>query len=766
MPQNQPIPYTAKQIEQAQTIGELQQEKNIKDLQEDLQQKIFYEKHKILRLLRKIFKFFSPHKRLAAAMEETKNLIEEATGVNIDIADNLADMSEQNKTTTEALKKTADNLEKISLVLTETSKQIESHGVDIAQMKGDKKDEVDFQHLLLDVFDKVEKVVQHDMETVARGNPNMTLYKHNVYKDEMYLATKNKSGEIDQIYKLKNESNGGYGFYPIPSSDVMAIDLTEMCKITNARGELLDNGIHDATKAIMVEQNSQLSKAADVIRDDAKTVERYKVHYDTTHKRYTVRDDKEMLSIVFDLSKPDEITANLYRNDKNGALAKIYKENAVVLKNAENGIEHTVLSSDDKNNAAKAFMASVIRMPETQSMFKQCGIENAVDMLIAKDKNTLTREEVQNTVEKYTSSIPKPLYIDAETFPDINLRRALQEQLGTDMIPDPREVTKLDLKGKGIRDLTGLDRIEGLITLDISNNRIEGDVNLNLPVLATLTATNNMITNLNINAPLAKNLDLSHNSLVAFNSNLPTLANLNLSNNKLTHIEFKSIPRVEILDFTNNEVKHIDNIGTYLHNLQQLKCGSNLIEGDIVVNAEKLTYLRLDDNNINSLAVKSDVQVLMIEADHNPMSEAYIPEANIVNLPQSCEVKPISDVPKEKLAAKGDVYVAVTSVSSNGEIEATTYHEDGTPAIGADKAAAVNANSTKIADTDFTRGEGVSKSAALEGSDSTETRTVVAEHKQTAEYRENSREEYKRDEREDNQRFKEEKQASKESEER
>ncbi len=754
--QQNAINHAAIQQEYAQQIIEIEQRVKLAKDDDELKSLIFFQKHKILNMLRKLFKFLSPHKNYVEALKEIGESINDATGVNIELQDSIAEMTNQNR---EALEKTCVNLEKISLVLTETNKRIANKGVDLVEARTVRKDESHIRDEIIDIIQDVETACKRDMESVVKGKPNMSLCK--TVDGDIYLASI-KNDTVNNIYELQTEKNNGYGFYPY-NSYIPANELTEISKITNSLGEIKKNGILSATKAVMEEKNSQLIKIADEIKEDIATEKGYDARYEPNKQIYYICNKKLGQTLAFDFSKPDEITADLWNNNENNGRGEKIQSNILVLKNANNGIEH---NSIDDFGPAKKFMLSSLKMPEVQAIFNQRGIDDVV-ALISPDKDKgFTKEDIKNTVDMYRKTVdkPQPVYIDDKAFPDTNLRRALQETLGTDMVAEPQKITKLDLVGKGIRDLTGLDRFENLMSLDLSKNRIE-EMNLNLPILASLTATNNQITKINLDTPLARAVDISQNHIKEFNNSLPILTNLNISNNEIREINFENIPNVKVLDFSNNDVKSINNVSSLKH-LEQLKAGSNRIEGDVVINSEKIQYIRLEDNNINSLVIKSEEPVLMIEADHNPMSEAYIPEAKMVTLPKSCDVKPISDAPKEKLAAKEDVYVAVTSVSSNGEIEATTYHEDGTPAIGADKAAAVNANSTKIADTDFTRGEGVSKSAALEGSDSIETKTVVAEHKMTAEYRENSREEYKRDVKEDNQRFIEEKAASRGNDER
>lgn len=176
---------------------------------------------------------------------------------------------------------------------------------------------------------------------------------------------------------------------------------------------------------------------------------------------------------------------------------------------------------------------------------------------IVTDNGQVTKS-AKNTGATYVANkiyTTPPLTINSlslVTIPDANLRAALQalglisvfdNLLGTVSITSAGLTAQsIDISGKGIADLTGLDKFPALLTLNAGNNNL---VSADLSKLTLLT-----------------NLDLSKNQLTSLNLAANTaLTSLNLSSNKLTSLNLATNLALLSLDVSANNLTSLD-----LHN--------------------------------------------------------------------------------------------------------------------------------------------------------------------------------------------------------
>lgn len=176
--------------------------------------------------------------------------------------------------------------------------------------------------------------------------------------------------------------------------------------------------------------------------------------------------------------------------------------------------------------------------------------------------------------------------------PDDNFEQALID-LGYDSGPlddyvptaNISGLTILDVSGKGIEDLTGIEDFVSLQTLNCANNNlktIDLSKNINLTVILFY---NNQLTS----------LDVSKNSL---------LQQMYGNNNYITSLDLSQNPNLNTLDFGNNKLTSLDLSNNPL--LSILNCSSNIIPSIDLSKNTKLLQIGVSGNPISTLDISNN----------------------------------------------------------------------------------------------------------------------------------------------------------------
>lgn len=235
---------------------------------------------------------------------------------------------------------------------------------------------------------------------------------------------------------------------------------------------------------------------------------------------------------------------------------------------------------------------------------------NGYSFTLITDSGQVTKS-AKNTGANYAvNKIYKaaPLTIDnltiVTTIPDSNLRTALQN-LGLISIIDALAgkvsitsagllATSIDISGKGIADLTGLDKFPALVTLKAGNNNLVSVDLSKLTLLTNLDLSRNSLSTLNLAANLALlTLDVSSNQLTSLNVSAQTLlTSLNVASNQLSTLNLAANVALLTLDVSSNLLTSLD-----LHNnilLTSVKCFGNVLTTLNISALKLLTGLYLD----------------------------------------------------------------------------------------------------------------------------------------------------------------------------
>ena len=157
--------------------------------------------------------------------------------------------------------------------------------------------------------------------------------------------------------------------------------------------------------------------------------------------------------------------------------------------------------------------------------------------------NTINGATIQIDLFKYGTPNYSPLLytniLDSnfeQALIDLGYDDTLDESVPTNNIND---IISLDLSGKQIANLTGIQDFVALSDLNISNNNL---TSLDL-------SSNTALSNLNLSNNNLTGIDISSNT---------TLTNLNLSNNNLTSLDLSSNTALTTLNLASNNLINLN----------------------------------------------------------------------------------------------------------------------------------------------------------------------------------------------------------------
>ena len=197
-----------------------------------------------------------------------------------------------------------------------------------------------------------------------------------------------------------------------------------------------------------------------------------------------------------------------------------------------------------------------------------------------------------------------PVEINETNFPDPNFRAfLLSRTIGRDGWLSEGEINSLEnlveLNGKQIKSLKGIEIFKNLWWLSCNNNQLEELDVTGLPNLRQLQCMNNKLTS----------LDVSQN---------PELIELRIQGNKISSIDVSHNLQLQFLNVIGNGINSLDL--TYNTNLGQLMAGSNNLTSLDVSNNQKLTKLYFNNNKVNSIDLTNNPILADIECMNNEIT--------------------------------------------------------------------------------------------------------------------------------------------------
>lgn len=224
--------------------------------------------------------------------------------------------------------------------------------------------------------------------------------------------------------------------------------------------------------------------------------------------------------------------------------------------------------------------------------------------------------------------------IDSTSFPDpafLLYVKGLDTDGDGALSPDEREaVTSMDLRKRGIQDLSGLEWFDGLEKLNCSENDL---VRLELPSLPALTSlTCNENPRLEVltlsGAPALEQFSCFHSNLFQLDlHDVPNLMYLVWGGSPLSELDLSGNPNLHTLhvlggDLSQADLSHNEALDTLLWNHTR-------IETLDLSHQPNLTYLNCTDNQLTALDLSSNTKLETLYAVSNCLLAIQLPEDSV-----------------------------------------------------------------------------------------------------------------------------------------
>ena len=184
------------------------------------------------------------------------------------------------------------------------------------------------------------------------------------------------------------------------------------------------------------------------------------------------------------------------------------------------------------------------------------------------------------------------------SIPDANLAAAIRAEIGNSITTDTLlNLTRLEARNSGIKDLTGLERAHNLEVLDLSGEYIEGEGIVNSNTISDFSPIARL-TNLRI-------LNLSDCSIsdIAFLAKLTQLIQLDLSSNPVADVSpLAGLTQLSGLYLYNTSISDVSALSGLIH-LTDLGISSGVVSDVSPLSGlTQLTFLDLGGNAISDIA--------------------------------------------------------------------------------------------------------------------------------------------------------------------
>ncbi len=202
----------------------------------------------------------------------------------------------------------------------------------------------------------------------------------------------------------------------------------------------------------------------------------------------------------------------------------------------------------------------------------------------------------------FETSLP----INKNNFPDDSFRNYIKTYKagGRDVltVEEQRKVETIEVEGRNISSLKGIEAFPNLTELDCGNNSIQKlDLRQN-PKLKTLKCNKNQLTKLD----LSKNPDIDY---------------LNCSENQLKQLDVSHLKDLVMLDCSHNDLEQLDVRNSKF--LETLYCSSNrLTELDAdVTHKSRLVSVECQNNQLTSLILGQNKLLKKLNCAHNQLTQ-------------------------------------------------------------------------------------------------------------------------------------------------
>ena len=222
----------------------------------------------------------------------------------------------------------------------------------------------------------------------------------------------------------------------------------------------------------------------------------------------------------------------------------------------------------------------------------------------------------------FETSLP----INEDNFPDDNFRNYIKTYKagGRDVltVEEQRKVETIEVEGKNISSLKGIEAFPNLKELNCGNNSIQKlDLRQN-PELEKLICNKNQLTQLDLSKnPQIYHLNCSENQLKQLDvSNLKELLTLDCSHNDLEQPDVKNSKILVALNCSANQLTELDADVTHKPNLERVECQNNQLTSLILGQNKLLKKLNCAHNQLPQLNLNNMSALKELNCAHNQLT--------------------------------------------------------------------------------------------------------------------------------------------------
>ena len=221
----------------------------------------------------------------------------------------------------------------------------------------------------------------------------------------------------------------------------------------------------------------------------------------------------------------------------------------------------------------------------------------------------------------FETSLP----INKNNFPDDSFRNYIKTYKagGRDVltVEEQRKVETIEVEGKNISSLRGIEAFPNLTELDCGNNSIQKlDLRQN-PMLITLKCNKNQLTQLDLSKnPDIDYLNCSENQLEQLDVSHLKLEYLYCSHNDLEQLDVKNSKWLRELDCSKNELTVLDVDVIHKPNLVRVECQNNQLTSLILGENKMLKKLNCANNQLTQLNLNKMISLKELNCFNNQLT--------------------------------------------------------------------------------------------------------------------------------------------------
>lgn len=222
----------------------------------------------------------------------------------------------------------------------------------------------------------------------------------------------------------------------------------------------------------------------------------------------------------------------------------------------------------------------------------------------------------------FETSLP----INEKNFPDPNFREYIKTYKagGRDVltVEEQRKVETIEVEGKNISSLRGIEAFPNLTELKCGNNSIQKlDLRQN-PKLKTLKCNKNQLTQLDLSKnPDIDYLNCSENQLEQLDvSHLKDLVTLNCSHNDLEQLDVRNSKFLETLYCSSNRLTELDADVAHKSRLVSVECQNNQLTSLILGQNKLLKKLNCANNQLTQLNLNNMNSLKELKCQNNQLT--------------------------------------------------------------------------------------------------------------------------------------------------